>query len=110
MHSIVVFRNKLSQPPPLPGALYYLHTHNTYCIHDSRLACHFTLAYLTEQPFETTVLTLRKRTIHLIVITIMPTMFQRHMTKHLYNVTDFKMFSKRYRQRRWYNNAFTVHT
>lgn len=25
----------------LPGALYYLHTHNTYCIHGSRLACHF---------------------------------------------------------------------
>lgn len=26
----------------LPEALYYLHARNTYCIHESRLACHFT--------------------------------------------------------------------
>jgi len=42
--------------------------------------------------FETTVLTLRRRIIHLIVIKITSTMFQRHVTKHLYNVTDFKIF------------------
>jgi len=55
--------------------------------------------------FETTVLTLRRRIIHLIVIKITSTMFQRHVTKHLYNV--FKIFLAALITQQ---SAFIIHT